>query len=124
MDSSIDNFLDFTVSLIPGKVTLDLFVKPIDSHQYLHSSSFHPYHCKQEIPYSQAVCHNRICSNPNFLDIKCNDLEEWLREKGCKEVQKQILRARGFLRDFLVDSKNTREKQNKITCNLTYYPIF
>ena len=123
MDSSIDNFLDFTVSLIAGKVTLDLFVKPIDSHQYLHSS-FHPYHCKQEIPYSQAVCHNRICSNPNFLDIKCNDLEEWLREKGCKEVQKQILRARGFLRDFLVDSKNTREKQNKITCNLTYYPIF
>ena len=38
------NFLDVTVSLIGGKVTTDLYVKPKDSHQYLHSASCHPYH--------------------------------------------------------------------------------
>ena len=32
------NFLDVTVCLIVGKVTTDLYLKPIDSHQYLHSS--------------------------------------------------------------------------------------
>ena len=59
------NFLDVTVSLIGGKVTTDLYVKPTDSHQYLHSSSCHPYHCKKGITYSQALRLSRICSDPN-----------------------------------------------------------
>ena len=46
------NFLDVTVSLVGGNITTDLYVKPTDSHQYLHSSSCHPYHCKKGIPYS------------------------------------------------------------------------
>ena len=32
------NFLDVTVSLIDGQIETDLYVKPTDSHQYLHSS--------------------------------------------------------------------------------------
>ena len=36
---------------------------------------------------------------------------------------KTILSARGFSRDYLLDRENTREEQNKITFNLTYYPI-
>ena len=58
------NFLDVTVSLIGGKITTDLYVKATDSHQYLHSSSCHPYHCKKRIPYNQALRLNRICSDP------------------------------------------------------------
>ena len=41
------NFLDVTVSLIEGAIETDLFVKPTDSHQYLQSSSCHPFHCKK-----------------------------------------------------------------------------
>ena len=41
------NFLDVTVSLVDGQIETDLYVKPTDSHQYLHSSSCHPYHCKK-----------------------------------------------------------------------------
>ena len=70
------NFLDVTVSLVGGNITTDLYVKPTDSHQYLHSSSCHPYHCKKGIPYSQALRLNRICSDPNSFDIRCNDLEK------------------------------------------------
>ena len=44
------NFFDVTVSLIAGKTETDLYVKPTDSHQYLHSSSCHPYHCNKSIP--------------------------------------------------------------------------
>ena len=36
------NFLDVTVSLTNGKTTTDLYVKPTDSHQYLHFPSCHP----------------------------------------------------------------------------------
>ena len=46
------NFLDVTVSLENGKIKTELYVKPTDTHQYLHSSSCHPYHCKKGIPYS------------------------------------------------------------------------
>ena len=72
------NFLDVTVALIGGKVTTDLYLKPTDNHQYLHSSLYHPYHCKKGIPYSQALRLNRICSNPNSFDRRCNDLIKWL----------------------------------------------
>ena len=109
------NFLDVTVSLIGGKINTDLYVKPTDSHQYLHSSSCHPYHCKKGIPYSQALRLNRICSDPISFDRRCNDLEKWLIERGYseREVRKQILRARGFSRDSLLDREyQRRTKQN------------
>ena len=79
------NVLDVTVSLIGGKVITDLYAKPTDSHQYLHSFSCHPYHCEKGISYSQALHLNRICSNPNFFDRRCNDLEKWLIERGYSE---------------------------------------
>ena len=40
-----------------------------------------------------------------------------------QEVRKQILRARSFSIDSLLDRENTREVQNRITFNLTYYPV-
>ena len=94
------NFLDVTVSFIRGKITTDLYVKAEDSHQFLHSSSCHPYHCRKGIPYSQALCLNRTCSVPTSFDRRCNDLEKRLLERGYteREVQKEILRARGFSR--------------------------
>ena len=100
--------------------------KAIDSHQYLLTSSCHPYHCKKGIPYSQALRLIRICSDPISFDRRCNDLEKWLIERGYseREVRKLISRARGFSRDSLLDRENTREEQNNITFNLTYYPVY
>ena len=78
-------FLDVAVSLIGGEVTTDLYLKSTDSHQYIHSSSCHPYHCKKGIPYSQALRLNRIYSYPSSFDRRCNDLEKWLVERGYSE---------------------------------------
>ena len=116
--------LDVSVSFTDGKITTDLYLKATDSHQYLHSSSCHPYHCTKGIPCSQAL--NRICSDPISFDRRYNDLENWLIERSYseREVRKQILRARGFSRDSLLDRENIREEQNKITFSLTYYPVF
>ena len=120
------NFLNVSVSFTDGKIITDLYVKATDNHQYLHSSSCPPYHCKKGIPYSQALRLNRNCSDPISFDRRCNNLEKWLIERGYseREVRKQILRARGFSRDSLLDRENIREEQNKITFNLTYYPVF
>ena len=81
------NFLDITVSFIDGNVTTDLYAKPTHRHQHLHSSPCHPYHCKKGIPYSQALRLNRICSDPNSFDRRCNGLGKWLIEMGYSERQ-------------------------------------
>ena len=41
------HFLDVTVSIAEGIIETDLYVKPTDSHQYLLSSSCHPFYCKK-----------------------------------------------------------------------------
>ena len=57
------NFLDVNLKLIDGELKTDLFVKPMDTHQFLDPTSCHPYHCKKGIPYSQALRLNRISSD-------------------------------------------------------------
>ena len=72
-----------------------MFVKPTDTHQFSDPTSSHPYHCKKGIPYSQALRFNRICSDDENFDKRCNDLEKRLMERGYSEkmTRKQILKA-------------------------------
>ena len=79
------NFLVAEVTLNNGVLSTDLFVKPTDTHQFLDPTSFHPYHCIKGIPYSQTLRLNRICSDNNNFDKRCNNLESWLLEKGYSE---------------------------------------
>ena len=81
------------VSITDGIIETDVYMKPTDSHQYLLSSSCHPFYCKKGIPYSQALRLNRICSNNEFLDERCNGLEKYFLERGYSEkmVPKEIL---------------------------------
>ena len=120
------NFLDVTVSIAEGVIETDLYVKPTDSQQYLLLSSCHPFYCKKGISYSQALRLNRICSNNEFFDKRCNDLEKHLLERGYSEkmVRKEILRVRAIPRDALLEKVNNQEKQNKRTFNITYHPLF
>ena len=89
------NLLDVTVSLIEGVLEADLNVKPTGNHQYLQYSSCHLFHCKEGIPYSQALRLKRICSETNSFDKCCNGLERFLWERGysSKLIQKEILWA-------------------------------
>ena len=57
------------------QLVTDLYVKPTDTHQYLHVSSCHVSHCKKSMPFSQALRLNRICSENAIFDKRCNDLE-------------------------------------------------
>ena len=46
---------------------IDLYVNPADTKKYLHSFSYHRYHCKKGILYSQTLRLNRIYSDRNLL---------------------------------------------------------
>ena len=111
-------FLDVTVIKKGDQLLSDLYIKPADTHQYLHASLCHVSHCKKSIHFSQALRLNRICSKNMFFDKWCNKLEIWLKERGYSEklVKGQILkkvpiigfrRAKG-LKDHLVIFRGTR----------------
>ena len=119
--TSID-FLDVTISLIEGVIESNLYVKPTDSHQYLQSSSCHPFYRKKGIPYSQALRLNRICSEINSFDKRYKDLEIILLERGysSKLVRKKVLRARNIPRNELLDKEKSQENDSKLTFNVKY----
>ena len=118
--------LDVNIKLIDGELKTDLFVKPTDTHQFLDPTSCHPYHCKKAIPYSQALRFNRICSDNETFDRRCNDLEKWLMERGYNEkmIRKQILSAREHSRNDLLEKEKQQLSERKLTCSITYYPVF
>ena len=76
----------------------------------------HTYAYHMGIPYSQALRLNRICSNNEFFDKRCSDLEKCLLERDYSEkmVRKEILRARALPRDALLEKKIiTRRSRTK-----------
>ena len=101
-------------------------VDAVNTHQYLDSSSCHPYHSKKSIPYSEALHLNRICFNNAFFDQRCNELEHWLHEWGYNErvVRQEILRAQKIPRNKLLEMERNHPEENKLTFNITYYPTF
>ena len=76
------NFLDVSVKKLSNRLITDVYIKPTDTHQYLHASSCHVFHSKKSIPFSQALRFNRICSENAFFDKRCNELEVWLKSRG------------------------------------------
>ena len=52
-------FLDVTVMKTDNQSVTDLYVKPTDTHQYLHVSSCHIYQCKKSVTFSQVLRFNR-----------------------------------------------------------------
>ena len=119
------NFLDVKVSLKNGVFSTDLYVKPTDTHQFLHPSSCHPFHCKKAIPFSQALRLNRICSEDEEFENRCEDLYGWLRDRGYKHelIDDQIKRACTFDRDDLL-TKGKPPRKNVVSLNIEYNPAF
>ena len=42
---SFQKLYQFKIEGVIEVIEFDLYVKPTDSHQYLQSSSYHPFHC-------------------------------------------------------------------------------
>ena len=120
------NFLDVSVRKKNNQLVTDLYIKPTDTHQYLHASSCHVYHSKKSIPYSQVLRLNGICSENLFYDKRCNELEVWLRERGYSDklVRQQILKARKRKRMELLNNMKDERNDYKLVLNITYRPNF
>ena len=103
------DFLDVEIFKEGNQLLAEVFVKSIDTHQYLLATSCHVYHSKKSIPYSQALRFNRICSENQFFDKTFNDLEVWIKNRGYNEklVRQQILKARKYRRTELLQRRSS-----------------
>ena len=97
------NFLDTTIKFVSEhRAYTTLYVKPTDTHTYLHYRSAHPRHSKSGGPYSQLLRVKRICS-------KVVDYEE----NAQKILHYYILR--GYPTDRLEESKNKVDSHERAT---------
>lgn len=96
----------------------------MDTHQYLHYKSCHPFHTKKGIPYGQALRLRRICSNNDDFELRCQDLQKWLYDRGYDsgKVAIEINRAREKDRLSLLGEKQISENANTINLVVTYHP--
>ena len=120
------DFLDVEIIKEGNQLLTDVFGKSTDTHQYFHATSCHVYHSKKSIPYSQALLFNRIYSENQFFDKRCNDLEVWLKNRGYNEklVRQQILKAWKYRRTELLHSQREEVHKHELVFDVTYYPVF
>ena len=90
-----------------GTLLMDLYTKPTDTHQYLHSTSCHPFYCKKSIPYSQTLRLSRICSDRGKFDERCKELSNWGCGRGYSRIMARdnISASNRFSRDELKDNR-------------------
>ena len=75
------NFLDITIILYEnGKIETDIHYKPTNSHKYLNYNSFHPIHCKDNIPFNLAKRIIVFVTNSDKMELRLRELEAWLIE--------------------------------------------
>ena len=117
-------FLDTHVFLTDGVLSVDLYTKPTDTHQYLSASSCHPRHCKSAIPYSQALRIRRICSSEENFVRHANELQSHLIHRGYNRsfVHQQIVRAGAICRIDALAPRSKRTKSNRVPLVTTFHP--
>eukprot|EP00061_Rhincodon_typus_P001950 g16223.t1 len=84
MDYSLESvpFLDTLISIRENHLSTSIYRKPTDNLTMLHSSSFHPKRIKKAIPYGQALCIHRICSDEEECDGHLKVLKDTLIGTG------------------------------------------
>ena len=84
-------FLDIKCSLVDDKISVDLYTKPTDTHEYLLPTRCHLKHCCKNIPYSLALRLKRICS-----DARAKELIDHLCKQDYTTSANGVIRNRQF----------------------------
>ena len=68
-----------------GLIGTDLYIKPTDKRQYLRMDSCYPKHCKDAVPFSQALRLQRICSEDRTYTQRTHELKQYFLSRGYPE---------------------------------------
>ena len=80
-------FRDILIKHNNGKIWMDIYYKPTDTHRCLPFSSNHPKHCKKYIPFTLA---RRICRIVENTEAKMKHLESLKMNLSKYQYPKQL----------------------------------
>ena len=105
-------FLDTKSSLVGETISVDLYTKPKDTHQYLLPTSCHPKHYCKNVPYSLALRLRRICSDSDTFESRASELTDHVCKRGYQkqDISLGIESARQLKREtyFLIGLNPSR----------------
>ena len=90
------NYLDLEIFLKDGLLMTNLYVKPTNNQLFLDFLSNHPQHCKESIPYSQALRVIERCSLSEDRESQLKDLKNKFEERNYppEVIEKEFGRAK------------------------------
>ena len=116
------NFLDTTVCINNNsKLTIKLYKKETDRNAYQHYRSYHPLSLKDNIPFGQALCAKKICTDNADLENALITLKSNFIDRGYPSdiIQTQLIKATSVSRKELLAEKDKTES-NRIRFNTTF----
>lgn len=117
-------FLDILVYKQGTKLETDIYHKETDTFQYLHYTSCHPKHTKNNIPFSLARRLCNIVSNKERRDMRLKELEGRLLSRKYPEklIKSGIERAKKLDSNELRNPTSKNSDQSSIAFVHTYNP--
>lgn len=118
-----NTFLDTTSTLENGKIKMDLYCKPVDTHQYLLPTSSHPRHVTKNLPKGLSLRVKRICSDVETCDNRLNELKHHLQSRGYgdRAIEDAFSNTRTIDRDTLLQYR-PKQQNNRVPFVMTYHP--
>ena len=117
-------FLDLEIYIEDGKLKTNLYIKPTNKQLYLDFNSNHPLHCKESIPYSQALRVVERCATPENREMQLLNLKTKLEERNypTELVENKFERARSKDRKSLIfqQRKQKNKKDDKVRFMFTH----
>jgi hypothetical protein len=117
-------FLDTNLTVINGKISVDLYKKPTDKNQYILTNSIYPPDCIKNIPYSLALRITRTCTEQDNRELRFTELKEFLIERKYKKslIDASIRRARAIPRSVALKRVAKPPLNKRPVFSVTYDP--
>ena len=124
--SSVE-FLDMQITLDKGHLTTSLYGKPIDTHTYLHSTSFHAPSTLLSLPKTQFIRLRRLCSSLSDYKVQADKFVSFFQKRGfnVKKLLKTALEVQNLERESLLQPKHHQNHQDypeSVVLSLTWHP--
>ena len=108
------------------KLSVELYSKPTDTHNYLHFSSYHQTHTKRGGPFGQFLRVRRNCTSDEDYAQHSQKMQNHYLVRGypAKHVEAARIRAQKADRKNLIDPSRRKQKQSKniVPLVLTHHP--
>ena len=120
-EASIHN-LDTKISLIKGKLQVDMFSMPTDAHLYLLTTYNHPKETTRNIPYGVGLRIPRNCSKDTQLKTRLTECKGYFTNRGCnaEPIDKEFKKVQQIQRKNILQKSKRDDVKDAITCICKY----